>query len=246
MGRLLLAVAIGLATVAAPAAAPTAGDRPVEEDLVLDSEAFLSAHPDLNNRRRGMLAYEAGRYEQALVRFRRAARYADKPSQAMVAEMLWKGEGTERDPALAYAWMDLAAERGYPAFTALREHYWAALDAAQRRDAVRRGEQVYAGYGDAVARPRIDAVLRRERRRTTGSRVGSVGALQVLVPGPGGRMEPIHGSRFYDRKFWDPELYHAWHDAVWMVPRDGRVDIGEVEPLRREDVSPGDRQREPR
>lgn len=230
-------VSAGVAAVAL--AFGTAGvkaqeQRVVDTDRVLGSEAFLSAHPDLQNRHRGTLAYEEGRLEEALTYFRRAAWYADKPSQAMVGEMLWKGEGVARDPALAYAWMDLAAERGYRGFTIIRERYWAELDQAQREDAVTRGQDIYAEYGDEVAQPRIATVLRRERRRMTGSRTGFVGTLEVLIAGPGGIPQSISGDRFYDAKFWEPELYQAWHDAVWMEQREGRVNIGDIEPLRRD------------
>lgn len=226
------ALALALTTGASPALAQSAGG--VDEDLVISSEGFLAAHPDLNNRHRGMQAYEDGRYPEAMSYFRRGARYADKASQAMVAEMLWKGEGGRQDRPLAYAWMDLAAERGYPGFTVLRERYWAQLDEREREAAVARGEAVYAEFGDEVAKPRIANVLRREKRRTTGSRLGYVGFLTVHIPGPGGQMQSIDGTRFYDRKFWDPELYQAWHDAVWMEPNEGRVSIGEVEPMRRD------------
>lgn len=239
MRHLVLACLLGIVSVGG-FAWPGAQAQSVDEELVLNSDGFLAAHPDLDNRRRGMEAYEAGRHGQALTYFRRAARHADKPSQAMVAEMLWNGEGEARDPALAYAWMDLAAERGYPDFTIIRERYWMELDDAQRRDAVARGEGVYAEYGDEAARPRIDAVLRRERRRTTGSRTGFVGALRVHVPGPGGQMQSIDGSRFYDPKFWDPDLYQAWHDAIWMEPRRGRVDVGEIEPMRQGEAAQDD------
>lgn len=234
MRNLVLAGAIGIILAGAPAIAPAQQQHAVDTDLVLDSEGFLRAHPDMQNRHRGMTAYEEGRHEEALTYFRRAARYADKPSQAMVGEMIWKGEGTQRDPALGYAWMDLAAERGYPGFTILRERYWAQLDEAQRRDAVARGEDIYAEFGDEVAKPRIATVLRRESRRVTGSRLGFVGFLTVQIPGPGGQIQSIDGNRFYDKKFWDPELYQAWHDAVWMEPNEGRVRIGDVEPLRRD------------
>lgn len=232
MRHLVLAGAIGLAAVSGPAA--FTAQAQVDEQLVLDSKTFLAAHPDLKNRHQAMEAYVAGHHESAMTYFRRAARYADKPSQAMVGEMLWKGEGGERDPALAYAWMDLAAERGYPAFTVLRERYWAQLDQRQREEAVSRGEEVYAEFGDAVSKPRIANVLRRESRRTTGSRLGYAGFLTVHIPGPGGLMQSIDATRYYDRKFWDPELYQAWHDAVWMEPNEGRVHIGEVEPMRRD------------
>lgn len=236
MRNVVLAKVIGLVLLGAGSASAQSA---TDEQVVIQSEAFLTAHPDLNNRRKGMAAYEEGRYEDALTFFHRAARYADKPSQAMVGEMLWKGEGADRDPALAYAWMDLAAERGYPGFTVIRERFWTALDEAQRRDALSRGADVYADYGDAVSKPRIDRVLRRERRRATGSRTGFVGFLTVQIPGPGGVVQTIDGSRFYDQKYWVPEHYHAWQDAVWTQLPDGRVDIGDVEPLR-PDETPDD------
>ena len=229
MRKKIVAVLAGLAVAAGAALAQVPPGGGMDEDFVLGSEAFLAAHPDLANRTRGMEAYDAGEFGDALDWFRLAARYADKPSQAMVAEMLWKGEGGARDPALAYAWMDLAAERGYPGFTAVREHYWEQLDEAQRRQALARGQDVYAEYGDAVAQPRIAAVLRRERRRTTGSRTGFVGALRVVVPGPGGTTQEIDGSQFYDARFWDPVRYQAWHDSTWARPRIGRVTVGELE-----------------
>src|SRR3546814_6828921 len=80
--------------------------------------------------------------------FLRAARYADKPSQAMVAEMHWRGLGVPQDRELGYAWMDLAAERMYPNFVIKRERYWQLLDADQRSNAIERGQQLLAEYGD--------------------------------------------------------------------------------------------------
>ena len=46
-------------------------------------------------------------------------------------------------------------------------------------------------------------MLRNARRNATGSRVGFVGNLKIIVPGPTGE-EVIDGSRFYDPKYWDP------------------------------------------
>ncbi|MGY0800081.1 tetratricopeptide repeat protein [Lysobacter sp. A286] len=215
-------------------AADTRPLRDPTEDALMISAGFLAAHPDLQNRQRGVEAYETGRFEEALKYFRRAAHYADKASQAMVGEMLWNGEGVARDPALAYVWMDLAAERGYRGFLQFREQYWAALGESERKRALDEGRAIYARYGDAAAKPRIAAVLRRGLAQTTGSRLGSVGALQIMVPGPGGVPITIDGSKYYDPRYWDPKQYAEWHDRVWMNPRVGRVDVGETETLRGE------------
>ena len=197
-------------------------------DRLMMSAGFLSAHPDLRYRLLGLDEFKHGRYEDALRFFQRASFYADKPSQGMVAEMLWNGQGIAKDPALAYAWMDLASERGYAGFLGLRERYWSALSETERKRALVEGEAVYAKYGDAAAQPRLATVLRRERRNITGSRTGFAGNVQIYVPGPGG-FEQIDGTKFFDDRYWDPKQYQAWHDSIWMKPRVGRVSVGELE-----------------
>ncbi|MDQ3205764.1 MAG: sel1 repeat family protein, partial [Pseudomonadota bacterium] len=103
----------------------------MKEDLIDDPRAiaagFLNFHPDLQYRSYGIDAHAKKNVDRAMVLFRGAAFYGDKPSQAMIGEMTSRGEGVPRDQALAYVWMDLAAERGYVDFTLLRERYWRAL-----------------------------------------------------------------------------------------------------------------------
>lgn len=203
---------------------------PTADPLML-SAGFLNAHPDLRYRLLGLNEMKQSQHEDALQFFQRAAYYADKPSQGMVAEMLWNGQGAPRDRALAYAWMDLAAERGYVGFLGLREQYWKALSEEEKARAVEQGQALYAKYGDAASQPRIAAVLRNEKRRMTGSRTGFTGNLKIYVPGPGG-FEQIDGSKFFDERYWDPEQYLAWHNGIWMKPRVGRVSVGEIEQAR--------------
>ncbi len=224
----LLAALLLVTTASSVAQSAKAPADPTEDKLML-SAGFLSWHPDLRFRLHGMEALKKGEHQDALKFFQRAAFYGDKPSQGMVAEMHWTGQGTPRDPALAYAWMDLAAERGWRGFLGLRERYWNALDQAQRVQAVEQGQAIYARYGDAAALPRIASQLRRGRSRTTGSRTGFSSNLQIIVPGPGGTMETIDGSKYYDERYWDPERYQQWHDSIWREPRVGRVDLGEIE-----------------
>lgn len=227
----LRAALLGLALAAAcpvPAAQSRKPPPDPTEDPLMITAGFLNAHPDLRYRLLGLERYKQQRHEDAFKFFQRAAFYADKPSQGMIGEMLWNGQGVPQDRALAYAWMDLAAERGYAGFLGLRERYWNALNEEERKRAVAEGQAIYAKYGDAAATPRIDTVLRRERRRMTGSRTGFAGSLTIYVPGPGGH-QSIDGSKFYDERYWDPAQYRQWHDATWAAPRIGRVDVGEVE-----------------
>lgn len=197
-------------------------------DPLMITAGFLTHHPDMKYRLLGMKSYDQKNYEDALRFFRRASFFADKPSQGMVAEMLWKGEGAPRDPALAYAWMDLAAERGYAGFMGLRERYWNGLDASERQRALIEGEAIYARFGDAAAKPRYEAQLRRGRTQITGSRTGFAGNVQIIIQGPSGE-QSIDGSKFYDERYWDAKKYWTYTDQMWAKPRIGRVEIGGVE-----------------
>ncbi|WP_296246022.1 hypothetical protein [uncultured Stenotrophomonas sp.] len=214
----LLSSAVTIATEKLPAD-PTM-------DPLMRSAGFLSSHPDLRFRLLGLEKLKNNEPEKAFTYFKRAAYYSDKPSQGMVAEMLWNGQGVTADRSLAYAWMDLAAERGYAGFAGLRERYWAQLDDIERERAVELGQEVYAHYGDEAASPRLARVLHRGQQGVTGSRLGSAGALTIYVPGPDGEGMQISGSKFYDRRYWDPQLYQQWHDQVWMKPRIGSVNVG--------------------
>ncbi len=224
-GLLLTSIATAsIASAAEPGKAPPDPTR----DPIMSTAGFLSSHPDLRYRLLGMERMRDGKLNEAFDFFKRAAYYADKPSQGMVAEMLWNGQGTSADPVLAYAWMDLAAERGYKGFTGLRERYWSRLDEGQRVRALEEGQAIYAQYGDDAAKPRLATVLRRERTRMTGSRLGTVGNLRIYVPGPDGEGMSIDGSKFYDERYWNPEKYLQWHDEIWKEPRIAKVDVGEL------------------
>ena len=135
--------------------------------------SFEAHHPDQANRAMAFEAFEAGRQQRAFDYFRRAARYGDKPSQLALAMMYADGLGVNADPALAYAWSDLAAERGYVDFVGYREHLWEQLDAAQRERALAEGRKLYAEYGDEVAKPRLNRLLMQGLSQRTGSRTRS-------------------------------------------------------------------------
>lgn len=209
---------------------------------IIQSEGFESGHPDLRNRRLGREALAAGRFKEARTYFRRAGRYADKLSQAAYAELLWNGQGGATDRPLAYAWMDLAAERGTPVLVTQRERYWHRLDTGEREQALRLGQQVYQEYADAIAKSRQERDMRRARGTVTGSRVGQVEALNVCLEGlqlgsslngvvqlgPGGcKGASVTGADYYADRYWQPDAYWAWQEDLLRTPsRVERVDVG--------------------
>jgi len=200
-------------------------------DPAVLTEGFLAAHPDLRWRAEGIRSYEKQDYAVALTELKRAAYYGDKPAQAVIAEMYWNGIGVAADRPLAYAWMDIAAERLYHDFLVRREGMWTALGEAGRQDAIVRGQDVLAEYGDDVAKPRLERVLRRATGRITGSRVGFVGNL-TIIPNTGPLVDSgmtLSGNEYYDPKYWQPEKYWQLQDAMWKAPLKGRVRVGEPE-----------------
>jgi hypothetical protein len=219
-------LAFALAVPAGAALADRRAPPDPSQDAMLITAGFLEHHQDIKYRMLGIEAYKQKRYEDAMRFFRRAGYYADKPSQAMVAEMYWNGHGTAADRALAYAWMDLAAERGYRSFLVQREKFWLELSATDRTRAVGEGEALYAQFGDAAAKPRYERKLRMGRRDITGSRTGFNRGVTIQVPGPAGQ-QSIEGSKFYDERYWDAKQYWAWQDKIWTKP--AKVRVGDIE-----------------
>jgi hypothetical protein len=239
---LALALVLGLGLFCSAASAQRLA-TPVTafEQELLEHEGILGAHPGFRWRREALLALERGELADVQARLERAARYADKPAQALIAERYWKGQGVGRDRALAYAWMDLAAERGYTLFIAHREKYWAELDAAERSRALQVGEGIYAEYGDAVAKPRLASHLQRKRAQT-GTRVATRSAVEVYLPpsrnpsgeagiGKGKTRSFYLGIRlpdYYRDKIWEADAYFAWQDQQYIGLPEGIVTVGSV------------------
>ncbi|MDR7070825.1 TPR repeat protein [Pseudoxanthomonas japonensis] len=235
---LLLAAAPALANLApagnppAPAAAPSAATdalRPVDL-LIMRADDYLSFHPDQQSRRLGGEALQAGREEEARGHFLRAARHADKLSQAALAELWWEGRGGERDRAVAYAWMDVAAERGTPYLLAKREQYWAQLDAGERSRALVEGAALQREYRDAVAKPRLATHLRRGLSQMTGSRTGAPPRMQVcpsaIATGAGGCAHWVSASDYYAAHHWRPGAYWRMQERILRGLGDARQHVG--------------------
>lgn len=189
-------------------------------DPKMFTEGYLNAHPDLRWRREGQYSYNQKQYDIAIKQFLRAARYGDKPAQAMLAEMYWKGIGVPRDRPRGYAWMDIAAERRYPNFLILRERYWRDLGASERRDAIRIGRPLMDEYGDDQARVRLAQVMRREQHYATGSRLGFVGNVGIgnkpgLFQHDFGQGGPGVGPHAGSGMYVTPEKYYA--PGEWQV-----------------------------
>jgi hypothetical protein len=214
-------------------------------------------HKDILYRELAMEAYKNGDQERALKMFMRAASYADKPSQAALANMYWDGIGTPVDRPRAYAWMDLAASRGYNRFIAKREYYWGELTEAERAQALRVGQEIYTEYDDKIALHRLEMELEFTRRNVVGSHVGFVGPGNVYgfthtmntghastgLARPGGSGTSTSASEqdlglpianlteLYRPSLWKINDYAKFKDVQWQerVESKPTVDVGDLQ-----------------
>ncbi len=227
---LLAALGFSAATLASqPVDLHQSGEIPL---ALLKDQVFLEGHPDLRWRVEGSRQLHHGDTAAAMESFTRAAHFADKPAQAAIAELLWEGMATARNRPLAYAWMDLAAERGYRSFLLKREAMWQDLGENEREQALAAGVQLYADYGDEVAKPRTYSVIRRERSRQVGSRVGADVSPRFTAKLPATRTS-LSGTLtesalnsvdsrgaasflFFKDRYWHPETWWSIQDRQWQ------------------------------
>ncbi len=241
---LALCSASPLAGVAAAvqAADPAPPDlRAAEQAVAVDTDAFAVAnfdalakmavnHPNELHRIYANKAAASGHWRDAAKSFRIASRYADKYSQHRLSLLYWHGVGVPADRVEAYVWADLAAERGYPQFLAIREKMWRELTPQQQADVPRRGRRIVDEYADVVAKPRFERALAQGKRQMTGSRTGFDAGLDIFSPGPGnqlfGAVGGVNLQGMYDAARTDPQKYWAFEDKVW---KEGLVTVGEIE-----------------
>lgn len=243
--RIICAVIGTLLTSAVIAATGQLATAPLQDKKsqeVLDAMSHSSTwgHPDQYGEFAGMQRYAAGNYQAAMKYFLIGARYADKLSQLSIGLMYLNGEGVQKDPVTAFAWIAIAAERQYPQFLSTRDAVWAQLDAQQREQATALVEKLYPEYGDTTAKPRMALALRQSRNEMAGSYLGfgsdSVSSLTPEQFNGNGMMPPcgaktIDGAamtgcgNLYADWRWDAKKYFAARDGEWK----GTVSVGALQ-----------------
>ncbi|MBF6026051.1 SEL1-like repeat protein [Lysobacter niastensis] len=242
-----LAAMLGLAALNAQADEPlklvTASFMGVDDQL-----KTAIGHPNEEWRLHGLKSYLSGNHDEAVMRFERAAWYADKFSQHYLSLIYWYGEGVPVDRAQAYIWADLAAERGSVPLLAIREKMWASMTPEEQNKVRSTGHDYYVKYGDETARPRAEMEIRRFARTMTGSRLGYRNQqIDITQGGPiqgtfgnstAGMMTAsansngtVEGDEFYAEERTSLNTYWAAQDAE--LGGRGSVGIGPVAPARR-------------
>lgn len=215
-----------------PTPPPHDADPQVEKIITAMNNASTWGHPDLFGEYSGMRLYSEGHYKAALKYFKYGARYADKLSQLSIGLMYEDGQGVEKDPVTACAWLALAAERKFPSFIATRDRVCEALTPAQHDQAVAVLDKLMPEYGDAVAKKRMVRALDMAKTEGTGSRLGFDSGIYTTgvkqnCGGPTAGNSPVAGcgsTDFWSPWRWDPKKYFAARDAKWR----GTVTVGSM------------------
>jgi hypothetical protein len=223
---LLLSMLVASGVQAQPGALPTSVVPQLAEVTLiqLDRAEAMASHGQPNEmwRYRALRSLKLQQAETARRYFRYAARYGDKFSQHALSLMLWNGVGGAVDRAQAYAWSDVAAERGYRDLLLVREKMWMQMSAQQRSRAMLVGEQVYGEYGDAVAQPRQAWAMRRAFAAFTGSRVGATTDRLRFEDGD------VSSHDFFVDERWNQDAYWRDQDRQWNA----RVIVSPPQPVR--------------
>jgi hypothetical protein len=193
----------------------------------MESRLFVDVHSDLRYRYKGQQAYREGHHGDAFHYFRLASRYADKTSQSLVSVMYWTGDGVAQDRPLAYAWMELAASRGYPELQRQHQLYWDQLSDAERAKARELRPTLEADYGDAVGARRLTLEIGASRAQVTGSHVGWLGSGSATY----GDNAVEDFSKFDKALHMNTAEYLDVKDLQWQLQMNSRVSVGEPEPV---------------
>lgn len=171
---------------------------------------------------RGNFFFEQGDYAAAAGYYRLAAHWADKLAQFNLGLLYVNGDGVERDPLRGWAWIRLAAERGYPKFVRVANDIWTRFEPGHR-EAARSilEDELEPKYGDEVAIERTAREMIRDRERAVagGSRVG-VNRTRY-VTGRGG--EWVRGGEYYDEARWDFRQIVAFETRLQKALGSGEV-----------------------
>ncbi len=207
-----------------------------------DYDALIKSsanHPNELYRIYAAKASADGEWADAARLFRKSARYADKYSQHRLSLLYWHGVGVPSDHVEAYVWADLAAERGYPQFLALREKMWGELNAEEQAAVPARGKTRYAEYGDPIAKKRFATALAQGKRNTTGSHTGFFNHLSVVARGVGpslfGDGPTANLESMYDASRTDPDKYWAFEDYTW---KHVTVTVGDIQESSQQKTTP--------
>jgi len=162
--------------------------------------------------------FQEGDHAQAFEDYEESAHWGNKLSQFNLGTMYYNGTHVSRDPARAWAWIKLAAERGYEQLVDMERAIWEELDAGEQARAQRiLDRELLPDYGDASALPRMERFVNRRYRAATGSRLGGVAGSNPVWVQPRDQVQST-GDVYYGEENWRVDRWleqeAAWFDSM--------------------------------
>jgi len=230
--RILLLATLVLGTISAHGQIVDR-DRPGSGRMTVDN--YMINHPSFPHMIEGLRSYRNGEFKRAFGRFRLASNWANKHAQAWIGWMYTLGQGVEKDVPRAYAWLKLAAERGYPTFVEDVQ----ALSEAMTDQEIAHGElilrqELMPKLGDEARVRRTSMEMWREKMKVSGSRVGYTGNLQVVDHSDIGT---FYGGAFYAEDRWNLKRVIQFENRLHFAMSRGTVKLhdlylpGEIESI---------------
>lgn len=125
--------------------------------IVISLACFAKADFD-----EALTAYQNKEFPAAFAEFKRLAELGAHDAQFNLSAMYYRGEGVERDPVTAYAWMSVATEGKGSADAARKsavEKIYNNFDSAQKELADKQRVELIANYGEAAQAAKLAPVL---------------------------------------------------------------------------------------
>lgn len=240
--RPALAGLAGLALVLAGLALPAAAEEAPPRDPGLGL-GYSEHVPSAWEMRQGRQKYRSGNFTGAYWHYLNAAVWADKFAQYNIGVMYLRGEGVEFDAVRGWAWLELAAERGYPDMVQAADQLYELLDAEQRAEGERiLREELLPDYGDETRVPATARRMDRELRKATGTRTGSQAALSFLRVYDGSGISR-RGDEYYAAAKWDFERIVRFETQLMKDLANAGASLGEFRIIEDElDQEQGSRQ----
>ncbi|MFU8876678.1 MAG: hypothetical protein ACNA7E_00945 [Wenzhouxiangellaceae bacterium] len=222
---------------------PHAQEREFTGSTVFNYQNYADNAPGTAFLERGNRFYRRGDYEAAVGNFQLASHWADKMAQFNLGMLYVNGQGVERDPLRGWAWIELSAEREYPANRQVADEIWSQFSDEHRQMARKiLEEELKPRFGDDVAIDRTSRdIIRNMRRKSLGG--SRVGANRVTyVEDRAGNLIP--GDVYYHRDRWDFEKIVAFETRLFKTLGQGVVTLGELKLIDDEEDAQGEEDRD--
>lgn len=140
-------------------------------DAHYDSQFNLIA-PDKYLMRKAIKSYQNGYNSSALTKFKQAAAFGNSDAQMYIGLMYLKALGSPQDWAKGYAWIRLAALDQTRKHLQLKDSVYSQLKESEIKQSEIEFEKISTEYGQSTALKRRDRWVKRQKQKSTGSRVG--------------------------------------------------------------------------